>query len=270
MLTTLCAHRMYRIVAFAAIMLFSASTFAAGKVNLVYFGANDDAALLGVGQGLEDGSSRAGQEYGLRIVAPESIRSINDPKPAAIFVAADAETLRVLSELNPDVPVFNLVEEHDDLRALCVPNLLHTLPSASMRKDAVAQWREEHPASTAQAIGWHDDFAPYGSDDLNARFEEKREQFMTEQGWAGWAAARIVAEGTARTGGEDTAKLLAYLKRDLRFDGHKEVDLSFRPNGQLRQPLLLVDGDEIVGLAPVPGVADPADLDSLGFGHCPR
>jgi hypothetical protein len=44
--------------------------------------------------------------------------------------------------------------------------------------------------------------------------------------------------------------------------------MSFRKNGQLRQMLLIVEGPSIVGEAPVKGVVNPADLDSLGPVDC--
>jgi len=44
--------------------------------------------------------------------------------------------------------------------------------------------------------------------------------------------------------------------------------MSFRDTGQLRQTLLLVENGEIVAEAPVRGVVDPDDLDSLGLRAC--
>jgi hypothetical protein len=46
------------------------------------------------------------------------------------------------------------------------------------------------------------------------------------------------------------------------------TDMNFRPTGQLRQPLLLVEDGKIAGEAPVRGVAD--DLDSLGNVECEK
>jgi ABC transporter substrate binding protein (PQQ-dependent alcohol dehydrogenase system) len=44
------------------------------------------------------------------------------------------------------------------------------------------------------------------------------------------------------------------------------VSLTFRPwDGQLRQPLLLTDGQGVIGLAPVEGLLHPRNvLDTLG------
>ncbi|MGH8502597.1 MAG: hypothetical protein ACREVE_09005 [Gammaproteobacteria bacterium] len=90
---------------------------------------------------------------------------------------------------------------------------------------------------------------------------------MDEQAWAGWAAAKMLTESIAPT--DDPERLLEHLNTKLVFDGHKGADMSFRPNGQLGQKLLLVDDDKVLGEAPVRGVVDPANLDSLGYSHCP-
>ena len=53
------------------------------------------------------------------------------------------------------------------------------------------------------------------------------------------------------------------------FDGIKGVPQSFRPNGQMRQRLLLVDDNgKIVAEAPIRGVVDGNDLDTLGQVSC--
>jgi ABC transporter substrate binding protein (PQQ-dependent alcohol dehydrogenase system) len=50
------------------------------------------------------------------------------------------------------------------------------------------------------------------------------------------------------------------------LDGSKGVSMSFRTwDGQLRQPLLLTDGQGVIGLAPGDGVLHPKNtLDTLG------
>jgi ABC transporter substrate binding protein (PQQ-dependent alcohol dehydrogenase system) len=58
------------------------------------------------------------------------------------------------------------------------------------------------------------------------------------------------------------AKALA----EVELDGSKGVSMSFRPwDGQLRQPLLLSDGFQVVAIAPAEGVLHPKNnLDTLG------
>jgi ABC transporter substrate binding protein (PQQ-dependent alcohol dehydrogenase system) len=52
----------------------------------------------------------------------------------------------------------------------------------------------------------------------------------------------------------------------LQLDGSKGTTLTFRPwDGQLRQPLLLTDGQAVISQAPVEGLLHPTNvLDTLG------
>jgi ABC transporter substrate binding protein (PQQ-dependent alcohol dehydrogenase system) len=52
----------------------------------------------------------------------------------------------------------------------------------------------------------------------------------------------------------------------LQLDGSKGVQMSFRPwDGQLRQPMLLSDGQGVIATAPVEGILHPVNvLDTLG------
>ena len=84
------------------------------------------------------------------------------------------------------------------------------------------------------------------------------------------AAMKLLSDTIVRQpalAGED---LMEELKTNLAFDGQKGIDMSFRETGQLRQPLLLIDADEIVGEAPVRGIVDSSNLDSLGVPFCTK
>jgi len=241
------------------------------RVSLAYFGAADTSAHRGVRQGIDEGNQQGqflGRHYELTQIAPEEMKAIT-PAAAAIIAAVGAEELRLLAELNPGVPVLNIVEGHDDLRALCLPNLLHVYPSDRMKRDAEAQWQKLHPDDTVHVAAWHADFEKYAGRQLNNRYRKSFDEGMDDYAWAGWAATKMVTDAAVRIKDVAPRALLDYLRADLEFDGQKGVTMSFRPNGQLRQVLLIVKGDEIVGEAPVKGAADPNDLDSLGFGHCP-
>lgn len=245
---------------------------AALEVHLAYIGDDKHSALLGVSQGVSEGNQQGqflGQKYLLKVLHDKQIVTIRDPAPSAIFAAVDAESLRLLSERNPEVPVFNLVEEMEDLRALCLPNLLHVIPDQKMRSDAIAQWQTKNPGDTVEARAWHPEFEKYAGRQLNSRFTKAFKQGMDDYAWAGSAATKMLTDSVARIRTADAVVLLKYLKSELEFDGQKGVTMNFRPNGQLRQVLLLVKGEKIVGEAPVRGVTTADDLDSLGRTHCP-
>jgi hypothetical protein len=250
------------------ILIFTGTTLADDRIDLVYFGNKEDSALLGVGQGLEDNQLK-NQYFNLQILEPDIFKSLDNPRPLAIFASVDAESLRILSELNPKVPVFNLVEGHDDLRALCLPNLFHIIPSNKMREDAIKLWSEKIQNIQPEATAWHHDIKNDRAAELNARFLDIRGFPMGEQPWAGWVAASIVTTNIIQFQSKNTAALFEYLKTELRVDGLKEYSLSFRPNGQLRHIFLMVEDDKILGTVPDYEITKDSDLDMFGYSHCP-
>jgi hypothetical protein len=91
---------------------------------------------------------------------------------------------------------------------------------------------------------------------------------MDSEAWAGWAALKIVSEAVARTQSTHPRQILTYLREDIEFDGQKGIAHTFRDTGQLRQPLLMVVAGKLVGEAPVRGVVETSNLDSLGLPSC--
>ena len=240
-------------------------------------GASEQFSMVFLG----GGSARAGAEQGVReanvqgrftgqnyaLISGDETRQ---PNPIAVLMAGNAKALRRASRQYPSLPIFNLIEDDDNLRDECIPNLLHVTPSRRMKQDAQAQWRGANGASTARVRAWHHRFKKYAAAQLNGRYQAATQQPMDDSAWAGWAAAKIVSDTLARIKLRDAEQLLAALRTELAFDGQKGIAMSFRDNGQLRQPLLLIEGDRVVGEAPVRGVAGATELDSLGTSSCPK
>ncbi len=187
----------------------------------------------------------------------------------AIFTAVDRGTLTKLSQQFPQTPIFNLALDEDALRSLCRPNLFHILPSQRMKQTASAQWRKLHPESQATAQAWHPSYEKFSAIQLNNRFRRTHGQAMDGLAWAGWAAMKLATDALARQPRLAGASFIEHLSNQLAFDGQKGIEMNFRPDGQLRQPLLLIEAGKVVGEAPVKGVADVSDLDSLGKSECP-
>ena len=187
---------------------------------------------------------------------------------SAIVAAVPPAALQALARAHPGVAVLNITVTDDAIRTACQPNLLHVIPSQKMLADARAQWQKAHPDSPAEATAWHPAFEKYAASQLNKRYTEATGKPMDDAAWAGWAAVKMVSDLVAREQTADPAALLQALRHKLAFDGQKGSDLSFRDNGQLRQPLLLVDKGKLLGEAPVRGVAAVEDLDSLGLVPC--
>ena len=232
------------------------------EVPLAFAGPTDGTAYRGARQGLDEAKMQGeflGQHYRMDAVPDQA---------AAIVAALPAGELAALAKAHPGVPVLNVAAADDALRDQCMPNLFHVLPSRRMAGDAVAQWKRAHPEAEVEARAWHPEFEKYAASQLNKRYSEQFEAPMDDQAWAGWAAVKLLSDTVAREQDASPATLLDALRSRLAFDGQKGVDMSFRPDGQLRQPLLLVDGTQLVGEAPVRGVVDIEDLDSLGPSRC--
>lgn len=116
------------------------------------------------------------------------------------------------------------------------------------------------------ALGWHAQFERFGAPQVTRRFGRNADgRTMTDLDWAGWMAGKaLVAAAVAQPKGNAAAFAQALAKVDL--DGSKGVAMQFRPwDGQLRQRLLLTDGQGVVGWAPADGVLHPRNvLDTLG------
>lgn len=249
------------------------SAAAAADYELLHVGPNDSSAYLGIRQGLEEANRQGeflGIQFSLNTVAAADFNPALAQNAVAVFVDADTDTVHKITESITGVAVLNLTSSDNGLRLACFDNGLHILPSDQMMTDALAQWRRKNPDSRAHAQAWHPDFVKYAARDLNKRFKAGQGTEMDDPAWAGWAAVKLVTDTIVRQGVTDQAKLLDYLQNDLIFDGQKGVDMHFRINGQLRQIVLLVENGEIVGEAPVRGVADPTDLDSIGITGCSK
>ncbi len=255
--------------------VFAPATAQTEPMNYKFIYAGDKAthSYLGLQQGLSEANLQGkflGQTYTLDTVNPADVLDRDYAGYLAVFAAVDQEAYRKLVEKLPDVAVFNLTLEDDSLRALCLPNALHVPPSKQMKLDSEEQWRKKSADSKAVAQAWHASFEKYAARELNNRFRKANDVKMDDASWAGWAAIKMVTDTVARQKITDAGKLLTFLKNDLVFDGQKGTDMSFRATGQLRQILLLVENDEIVGEAPVAGVVKPNELDTLGNIECAK
>ena len=115
------------------------------------------------------------------------------------------------------------------------------------------------------ALAWHASFERFGAPQISRRFAKLANRPMSGQDWAAWLAGKaLVGAAVAAPKGPLAAfqKALA----DAELDGSKGVGMGFRPwDGQLRQPLLLGDGQSVVAMAPVDGLLHPKNtLDTLG------
>jgi ABC transporter substrate binding protein (PQQ-dependent alcohol dehydrogenase system) len=115
------------------------------------------------------------------------------------------------------------------------------------------------------ALGWHAQFERFGAPQVSRRFAKANKRPMTDHDWAAWMGGKaLVAAASAEPKGPNAAWAQALAKTPI--DGSKGTSLSFRPwDGQLRQPMLLTDGQGVISQAPIEGLMHPTQvLDTLG------
>ncbi|MDM0073285.1 branched-chain amino acid ABC transporter substrate-binding protein [Variovorax sp. J2P1-59] len=115
------------------------------------------------------------------------------------------------------------------------------------------------------AVAWHAQFERYGAPQVSRRFAKATGRPMTASDWSAWMAGKaLVAAAIAAPKGPAANWAQALAKTPL--DGSKGTSLSFRPwDGQLRQTILLTDGQGVISQAPVDGLLHPTNvLDTLG------
>jgi len=115
------------------------------------------------------------------------------------------------------------------------------------------------------ALAWSSRFERYGAPQVSRRLLKAAGRPMEAHDWSAWMAGKaLVAAAVAAPKGPAAA--LAKALGSVELDGSKGVAMSFRAwNGQLRQPMLLTDGQAVIGTAPVEGVLHPRNtLDTLG------
>ncbi len=177
--------------------------------------------------------------------------------------------LEELADRYPALPVMNVRDRADARRDACKANLFSVIPSEAMYADALRQWQRKAPDQPAAPRAWESTMRKYSATQLNTRYREHAGEAMDDEAWAGWVAVKVATDQLAGGSIASPEALIAALKAPITFDGIKGVPQSFRPNGQMRQRMLLVaENGRIVAEAPIRGVVDGNDLDTLGRVDC--
>ncbi len=115
------------------------------------------------------------------------------------------------------------------------------------------------------AVAWHPQFERFGAPQVSRRFQKAAKRPMTGQDWAAWVAGKAIASLAASPNKPSAAAIQQTLTKTP-IDGSKGTVMGFRAwDGQLRQPIILTDGQGVLGQAPFDGVLHPTNnLDTLG------
>lgn len=115
------------------------------------------------------------------------------------------------------------------------------------------------------ALAWSARYERFGAPQVTRRLTRAVGRPMDAHAWSAWLGGKaLIAAAVAAPKGPVAAFATALQKAEL--DGSKGVAMGFRPwDGQLRQPLLLSDGQAVIATAPTEGILHPTNaLDALG------
>lgn len=209
-------------------------------------------ALLIVGQTPEDQAyaaalRRAMKRFGMKVVAEKAWQFDNDQRRSA----------------QADMPLFTQTAEYDvvlvaDERG----DFGEYLPYQTWYPRPVAGTQGLTPT------GWHKTVETYGAAQLQKRFEALAGRWMNDRDFAAWIAVRSIASTVSKLRQDDPLAIRQLALSDqLPLDGFKGRKLSYRPwNGQLRQPIPLVQPRALVSTSPQDGFLHPTnEMDSLGY-----
>lgn len=117
------------------------------------------------------------------------------------------------------------------------------------------------------ATAWHRAHESWGAVQLQRRFEDLAERWMTPRDFGAWIAVRSLGEASARTDSIERDTLIDYmLSEEFELAGYLGLPVSYRTwNHQLRQPILVTGPRMVASVSPQEGYLHPrSPLDSLG------
>lgn len=208
--------------------------------------------LLIVGQTPDDQAyanalKRAAKRFGHTIVAEKPFTFDNDQRRSA----------------QADMPLFTQTAEYDVV--------LVADERGDFGEYVPYQTWYPRPVAGTQGLtptGWHKTVETYGAAQLQKRFEAAAGRWMNDRDFAAWMAVRSISSAVTRLRGSDAEQIRTLeLSDTLPLDGFKGSKLSFRSwNGELRQPIPLVQPRALVSTSPQDGFLHPGtELDSLGY-----
>ena len=190
---------------------------------------------------------RAAKRFGVQLVAEKAWRFDNDQRRSA----------------QADMPLFTQTAEYDVV--------LVADERGDFGEYVPYQTWYPRPVAGTQGLtptGWHKTVETYGAAQLQKRFEALAGRWMNDRDFAAWMAVRSVASAVSKLRQVDPMSIRQLeISEQLPLDGFKGRKLSYRPwNGELRQPIPIVQPRALVSTSPQEGFLHPVnEMDSLGY-----
>ncbi len=202
---------------------------------------------------LRDAYRRSAKRYGARIVEEREYTDRGGSRQTDTGLVQVQQQMPVFTQRAPDYDVLIAADENQVFAGY--------LPYRT--------WDPRPVAGSAglMPVTWDPSSESWGGTQMQDRFVRRYHRAMTPLDMQAWTAVRMIGEASSRTSSADLTKMMAYMKGpDFQIGAYKGEALSLRTwNQQVRQPILLSDGHNVVSVSPQPGfLHQVTDLDTLG------
>ena len=188
------------------------------------------------------------QKFGVEILASKDWTFDTDLRRAA------GQEIPLFTQDFPDHDILLIADEADDFARYVQDNTWLPRPVAG--------------SDGLRGEGWAPVLEQWAAVQLQNRFEKAAGREMGSRDYAAWTALRTIGEAVTRTNSADPAVLRTFiLSEKFALDGFKGRSLTYRDwDGQLRQPMAVVNARALVELAPLDGYLHQTnEMDTLGL-----
>jgi ABC transporter substrate binding protein (PQQ-dependent alcohol dehydrogenase system) len=211
-------------------------------------GSHPEDKLLG------DAYTRAAKKFGAKIVEVRTFEDTGGGRRSDTGVVQVQRQMPVATQNAPDYDVLIAADESEVFAGY--------LPYRTWDARLVAGSAGLVPTS------WDPSHEAWGAIQLQNRFSATFRRRMSARDNQAWVAARMIGDAVAHTASADPKTLRDFMRSpDFEVADFKGQRLTLRPwNQQLRQPILLADGRNIVSVSPQEGyLHQVSELDTLGL-----
>jgi ABC transporter substrate binding protein (PQQ-dependent alcohol dehydrogenase system) len=197
---------------------------------------------------------RAAKKFGARIVEKRVFEDAGGGRRSDSGAVQTQRQMPVFTQNAPDYDVLIAADENDVFAGY--------LPYRTWDARPVAGSAGLRPTS------WDPSHEMWGASQLQNRFERMFHRRMSARDNQAWVAMRMIGDAVSRAKTMDVKAVKALmLSPDFEVADFKGAPLTVRPwNLQLRQPILLTDGQGTVSVSPQEGfLHQVSELDTLGF-----
>jgi ABC transporter substrate binding protein (PQQ-dependent alcohol dehydrogenase system) len=215
---------------------------------VLVYGSHPEDALLA------DAYRRAAKRFGARIVKEREYTDTGGARQTDSGVVQTQQQIPVFTQGLPDYDVLVAADENSvfaDYLPYRTWDARPVVGSAGLRP-----------------VTWDPSSESWGGAQLQDRFIRVAHRRMSELDMQAWTACRMIGEAASRTASADPAKIMQEMKgADFGVAAYKGQKLTLRNwDWQLRQPILLSDGRNVVSVSPQPGfLHQVTELDTLGI-----